>query len=103
VDEIIHNLERTFEVAGYLKPWTGLEDITNIARKETDELTKKDMVVVWGGTNNIAKNESQKDLVHISNFVKQRKHTNVIIVSAPKTTSCVNSEVTRYNENYTRE
>jgi hypothetical protein len=58
VDEIIHNLERTFDVTGYLKPWTGLENITNIARKEIDELTKKDMIVFWGGTSNIAKNES---------------------------------------------
>jgi hypothetical protein len=60
------------------------------------------MVVVWEGANNIAKNESEKGLVHISNFVKQRKHTSVIIVSAPQrhdlsTTSCVNSEVTTYN------
>jgi hypothetical protein len=60
------------------------------------------MVVVWEGANNIAKNESGKGLVHISNFVKQRKHTSVIIVSAPQrhdlsTISCVNSEVTTYN------
>ena len=60
------------------------------------------MVVIWGGANNIAKNESEKGLVHISNFVRQRKHTNVIIVGAPKqhdlsTTSCVNSEMTTYN------
>jgi hypothetical protein len=80
----------------------GLEKITNRARKETDKSTKKDMVVVWGGANNIAKNESEKGLVHISNFVKQRKHTNVIIVSSPKrldlsTTSCVNSDMTKYN------
>jgi hypothetical protein len=57
------------------------------------------MVVVWGGTNNIAKNESEKGLVHILNFVKQRKHTIIIVVNAPErhdlpTTFCVNSEVT---------
>jgi hypothetical protein len=52
--EITHNLGTTFDVTGYVKPGTGLEEITNIARKETDELTKK--VVVWGGGNNIAKN-----------------------------------------------
>jgi len=82
--EITHNLERTFEVTGYVKPRTGLEEITNIARKEIDELTKKDMVIVWGGANNVAKNESENGLIHISNFVKQRKHTNIIIMSAPK-------------------
>jgi len=65
-------------------------------------MTKTDMVVVWGGANNVAKNESEKGLVHILNFVKQRKHTNVITVGAPKrhvlsTTSCVKSAVTTYN------
>ena len=39
--------------------------------------------------------------MNISNFVKQRKYTNIIIVSAPKrhdlsTSSCVNREVTTY-------
>jgi hypothetical protein len=103
--KITHILDRTFEVTGYVKPGTGLEEITNIARKETDGFTKKDMAVVWGGANNVAKNEPEKGLVDISNFVKQRKHTNIIKVSAPKrydlsTTSCVNSEVTTYNTNF---
>ena len=53
--EITHNLGRTFEVTGYVKPGMGLEEITNIARKEIGELTNKDMVVVWGGANNVAK------------------------------------------------
>jgi len=67
-----------------VKPETGLEEITNIARKEIDELTKKDVVVVWEGANNVAKNESENGLIHFSNFVKQRKRTNIIIMSAPK-------------------
>jgi hypothetical protein len=54
--EITHNLGRTFEVTGYVKR-TGLEEITNIVSKEIDNLTKKDMVVIWGCTYNIAKNE----------------------------------------------
>jgi hypothetical protein len=38
-----------------VKPGSRLEEITNLARKEIDELTKKDMVVIWGGANDIAK------------------------------------------------
>ena len=73
-----------------------------MARKETDELTKKDMVVVWGGANNIAKNESGKGLAYLSNFVKWRMNTNVILVGVPQrhdvlTESCVNEEVVKYN------
>jgi len=48
------------------------------------------------------KNESEKEIIYISKFVKQTKHTNIIIVGAPKvqdvsTTSCVNTDVTTYN------
>ena len=31
-----------------------------MARKENDELTKKDMVVVWGGAKNIAKTSQKR-------------------------------------------
>jgi hypothetical protein len=34
--EIKHNFGRTFKVTGYVKPGMGLEEITNIARKEID-------------------------------------------------------------------
>jgi hypothetical protein len=59
------------------------------------------LVVVSGGKNNISKNKSENGVVHISNFVKQGKQANIIIMSTPKihlsTTSCVNVEVTTYN------
>jgi hypothetical protein len=89
-------------VTGYVSSGAGLEVITDTARKEIDGLTKEDVVVVLGGTNNIAKNESEKGIVLISNFVKQRKHTNILIVNAPQrydlaATSCVNNEVTIHN------
>jgi len=50
---------KLLHVTGYWKPGKGLEEITNTEKKETDELTKKEMVVVWGAPNNISKS-SQK-------------------------------------------
>jgi hypothetical protein len=35
--ELTHNLENTFEVTGYVSPGTGLEVITGMAKKETDD------------------------------------------------------------------
>jgi hypothetical protein len=35
--EITHNLGRIFEVTGYVKPWTRLEETTNIARRKIYE------------------------------------------------------------------
>jgi hypothetical protein len=100
--EINQNIGKTFEVTGYVSSGAELEIITNTARKEIDGLTKEDVVVIWGGANNIAKNEAEKGIAVISNFVKQRKHTNILIVNAPKrhdlpAASCVNNEVTIYN------
>ena len=98
--EITYNLGRTFEVTSYVKSGMGLEQITNIARKEIDEMTKKDMVVVWGGTNNIAKRVRKGASTHLE--LCKTEHTNVIIVGATmrhdlSATSCVTSEVTTYN------
>ena len=100
--EIKQALGKTGKVVGYVKPGSNLKNIKNIANKEIQELTKKDVVVLWGGTNDIARNESNKGLTHLTNFVAQRKNTNIILVNAPKThaladTSCVNDEVTKFN------
>jgi hypothetical protein len=59
------------------------------------------MVVVWGA-NDTAKNEAKQALIYINNFVKSKKHINVLLVSVPArfdliSTSCVNKEVTIYN------
>ena len=100
--EIKHKLGENCEVIGYVQPGSRLEEITRMARMETEELTSQDMVVIWGGANNIAKNESDKGLEYISNYVKQRLNTNITLVEAPQRydlpmESCVNEEVKRYN------
>ena len=100
--EISHNLGKTFEVTSFVKPGTGLEVITNTAKEEINKLTKEDVVIVCGGTNDIGKNASSNGLKPLSNFVESRKHTNIIIMSAPHrddliTSSCVNSEVKVFN------
>jgi hypothetical protein len=71
--EVTHNIGKTFEVTGYVRPEMGLEVSISIARKNSDGLRKEDMVVVWGRANNSAKNESRV-LYTFKNFVKQRKH-----------------------------
>jgi hypothetical protein len=69
---------------------------------EIANLTRDDVIVVWGGTNNTGKNESYKGLSHISSFVKSRGHTNILIMNAPPrhvldTASRINNEVKVFN------
>jgi len=55
-----------------------------------------------GGTNDVSKNNSQDGLKHITNFVKVKSHTNIILISVPhrhdlSEWSRVNSEVKAFN------
>ena len=45
--------------------------ITNSAKKEIEHMTKKDVVIVCGGANNISKNESSKGLSYVTQFMQK--------------------------------
>jgi len=64
--------------------------------------SQKDVVVVWGGTRDVGRNETEIGLHQIRNFVENHKQTNVIVLSVPcrhdlESNSCVNDEVKVYN------
>lgn len=100
--ELRHNLGKGFEVQGNVKPGANLQTIVNVSTEVMRKLTKKDVVVVWGGTRDVARNESEKGLRQICNLAENLKHTNVIVMNVPcrhdlASTSCVNHEVKVYN------
>jgi RNase H-fold protein (predicted Holliday junction resolvase) len=70
-------------------------------KSELRNLSKNDVVVLCGGSLDIARNDSMQGLASISRFVKNLEHTNVVVVDAPhrfdlETSSCVN-KVTAFN------
>ena len=55
-------------------------------------------VVVWGGTRDVSRNETQRALNQIRNFVEKHSQTNILVMSVRhrfdlEAYSCVNSEV----------
>jgi hypothetical protein len=63
---------------------------------------KNDVVVVWGGTRDVGRNETTKGLQQIRHFVQSHKQTNVLVMSLQhrhdlEANSCVNEEVIAYN------
>jgi hypothetical protein len=95
--KLTENLGELFEVTGFVKPGTGSEVITTMETEGISKFTKKDVVVIWGGAHDIAKNETKKALEHMVKFVKENSHTNIVIMEAPQrhclsTLSCVNNE-----------
>jgi len=97
-----HNLNHTAEVQGIIKPGANMETIVGTAIKSVEKFTKKDTVVVWGGTGDLGKNESAKGLYQLKNFIVQNNQTNFIVIGVPHRydldlKSCVNEEVKVYN------
>jgi hypothetical protein len=99
--EVSRNFDENFEVTDFVMAGSGLKFVTNAAKKEIITLTKDDEIVMWGSTNDTSKNESFVGLSHISSFVKNRRHTNIVIMNAPHRhdldTSGVNNEVKVFN------
>jgi len=76
--EIQHNLDDGYEIQGIVKSGSDLAAITNTVKRESNTLTKQDAVIVWGGIRDIRRNESQKGLRQLRNFVEKHNQTNVL-------------------------
>jgi hypothetical protein len=68
---------------GSVMPGSRLEHITNLARSDISHMNRNDFVVVWGGTNDISKNESNSGLKYLRKFALRNKHTNIVAVAPP--------------------
>jgi capsular polysaccharide biosynthesis protein len=92
----------TYEVTETIMPGSRLQNVTKLAKDEIAGLSHRDVVIIWGGSNESNRNETNKGLKHLNEFVNQRNNTNVMIVTAPHrhdllATSCVNNEVGTFN------
>jgi len=56
------------EVMGAVMPGSKLEHITCLAHRHSSQLHCDDFVIIWGGANDINKNESNTGLRHIRKF-----------------------------------
>jgi hypothetical protein len=66
-----------------VKPGSGIDTLASRVKGDIEELTKEDVLLFWGGTNDAGKNNSQNGLKHLVNFVKNNSHTNIIVMCAP--------------------
>jgi hypothetical protein len=102
VANLIHECGKFFEVMGNVMPGSGLLNVTQATKKEINELNRNDYIVIWGGSNDISKNESSKALKHATKFALQHWHTNIVFVPALHRhdlvqSSCINKETLAFN------
>jgi len=60
-EKISNCLEESISMFGITKPNTDIETITSPLHLKTGNLTKEDLIIFLGGTNDISRNEAKKD------------------------------------------
>jgi len=65
------------------KPNADIETITPPIHLKTGNLTKEDLIIFLGGTNDISRNEAKKGLRSLRDFTQRTINTNLILLGAP--------------------
>ena len=55
VSEVKQKLNSEYEIAGFTNPGSSMKDINESVKLKMAQLTKKDIIVLWGGSNDVAK------------------------------------------------
>jgi len=58
--EIKSNLDEHFKVQGFINLGAGLNNIITYAKRDIQQVSKQAVVVVWGGSKDVGKNEGGK-------------------------------------------
>jgi hypothetical protein len=100
--ELQHKLNKNYVVQGIVKSGADLEVMVHSNMKQCKNLTKKDTLIIWGGTKEVSRNEAQKGLSNIRTFIQRNLNMNVIVLSLPQRMdledqSCLNKEVKNFN------
>ena len=87
---------------GFVKPGINIATQTSSKIADISLLTKNYLIIFWGGSNYVSKNNSQEGLRHLVCFVQSNNHTNIILMCVPPQYdlpkwSCVNKEIRVFN------
>ena len=79
-----------------------MSETAKTASEEIKTLKGEDTLIVWGGANDISKNNSSKALKLLSEFAIDHKDISMVMINSPHRQdllpdSCVNLEVTKFN------
>jgi hypothetical protein len=79
------------------------ENIHTMLKNPTISTLKcNDVVVLWGGANDISRNNTKEALKNLSNFINVNKKVNIVLINSLLRydlvlSSCVNNEVVKFN------
>ena len=77
------NLSVDFKVTSFVKPSANVRELVNTARNEIKALHSDDLVVVWGGANDISKNNTREAMNSVLEFVNTNQELNIVLINSP--------------------
>jgi hypothetical protein len=96
------NVSDNYSVCSFVKPGVNIATQISSMAIDINLPTKNDLIIFWGGSNDVSKNNSQKVLKHLVNFIQSNNHTNIFLMCVPPRHnlpewSCVNNEIKAFN------
>ena len=63
-------LSDTYSVSSFVKPDAPMEEILTTANELRTSVMKEDILIIWGGSNNISRNNTKEAISSVSDFAK---------------------------------
>jgi lysophospholipase L1-like esterase len=100
--DLQHNLGDDYEVTSFVKLGAGMEEILSSSSDSVKSLSNNDVLIVWGGSNDISRNNTKEAIHQLCKFSEQKTTVNLVIMKVPlrhdlMPSSCVNNEVLKFN------
>jgi hypothetical protein len=101
--EVQDKLTTSSSTSGFTSPGAPIHNIISAMSSTIQHLNKCDILVIWGGANDIYQNNIRDALKCIASFIEKVNNTNVIILSIPlrhdlPIWSCVNIGIRAFNK-----
>ena len=100
--DLQHNLGDDYEVTSFVKPGAAMEEIVSSSSESVKSLSNKDVLIVWGGSNDISRNNTKESIDQLCNFIEKETTVNLVIMKVPlrhdlMPSSCVNNGVLKFH------
>jgi hypothetical protein len=70
------------EVGGFVKPNAGTDTLISMTTIQIENLTQRDVLVFWGGSNGVSRNNCKNGLKQILNLVETMSYKHYFVQSA---------------------
>ena len=105
--ELKHRLGDLYVILGFAKPNANVRELKDTIKNEVNKLTKDDVLVFWGGTNDVSKNNAAKGLSQEITYLGKNQQTNCLVITVPhrfdiNSNSWENFEIGVFNRKLTK-